>query len=184
VSQTDDAVPVAEDDTRAEVVRLSEELRLCRLELAAAREAQETALEQQSRVRRAKARAEKDAEVMSKALADVLFKRTQEEAARPWWRRSRREVATDELDQVVLLRTSKLFRPAWYLRENPDVARAGIDPAVHFLREGHREGRDPGPRFDMKKYLARHPELHETGENPLLHFLRAEGEAPRRPGKA
>lgn len=183
MAHTDDAASDAVGaDARAEVVRLREELRLSRLELAAARAAEEAAVEQQAKVRRAKARAEKASDLMSKALADVLFKQVQQQAARPWWRRGRKGASQAELDQVVLLRTSKLFRPAWYLRENPDVAKDGVDPGVHFLRDGHREGRDPGPRFDVKRYLARHPELRETGENPLLHFLRTEGEAPRRRG--
>lgn len=33
------------------------------------------------------------------------------------------------------------FDPALYLQLNPDVAAAGIDPASHYRRYGHREGR-------------------------------------------
>ncbi len=33
------------------------------------------------------------------------------------------------------------FDPETYLRLNPDVARAGVDPLVHYTRHGHLEGR-------------------------------------------
>ncbi len=36
------------------------------------------------------------------------------------------------------------FDAAYYLRENPDVAAAGIDPLVHYLSSGRKEGRFPG----------------------------------------
>lgn len=35
------------------------------------------------------------------------------------------------------------FDPAWYLRQYPDIAAAGIDPWRHFYRHGYAEGRLP-----------------------------------------
>ncbi|NEX46598.1 glycosyltransferase family 2 protein [Pseudotabrizicola algicola] len=35
------------------------------------------------------------------------------------------------------------FDPDGYLRQNPDVAKGGVDPALHFLRHGRIEGRLP-----------------------------------------
>jgi hypothetical protein len=35
-----------------------------------------------------------------------------------------------------------LFDGAWYLRHNPDVAQAGWNPLVHFLKHGRAEGRN------------------------------------------
>lgn len=63
------------------------------------------------------------------------------------------------------------FDPVFYLRENPDVASARIDPTEHFLSFGWREGRDPSPFFSTKAYLAANPEVATSGRNPLLHFL-------------
>ncbi len=35
------------------------------------------------------------------------------------------------------------FDPAYYLRAYPDVAKAGMDPLLHYIRHGRREGRNP-----------------------------------------
>ena len=73
--------------------------------------------------------------------------------------------------QVRLVLRSGLFDADWYLGRYPDVAAAGLDPVLHFLRHGAGEGRDPGPSFDARDYLARHPEASTPGQNPLLHYL-------------
>ncbi|MBY0394880.1 MAG: hypothetical protein K2X91_00205, partial [Thermoleophilia bacterium] len=44
------------------------------------------------------------------------------------------------------------FSTARYLEENPDVAAAGIEPFSHYLRRGHREGRDVRPSRLMSAY--------------------------------
>src|SRR5215470_15494290 len=44
-------------------------------------------------------------------------------------------------DQSVI-DSSGLFDAEWYLAQNPDVAAAGINPLVHYLRHGAAEGRD------------------------------------------
>jgi len=77
---------------------------------------------------------------------------------------------------------SGLFSAAWYLQNNPDVERAGIDPVLHFLLWGAREGRDPGPEFSTRWYLKQNPDVAASGINPLLHFIRngqSEGRLPR-----
>lgn len=69
-----------------------------------------------------------------------------------------------------LIRRSDLFDSDWYLERYPDVAEAQFDPALHYLRHGAGEGRNPGPWFDTKNYLeALNGELGE--QNPLLHYL-------------
>nr|WP_067295822.1 glycosyltransferase [Marinobacterium profundum] len=37
------------------------------------------------------------------------------------------------------------FDAAWYLTQYPDITASGMDPLVHYLRYGRREGRLPGP---------------------------------------
>jgi len=39
--------------------------------------------------------------------------------------------------------TMPFFDAEYYLRNNPDVARAGVNPLLHYLRAGRREGRLP-----------------------------------------
>ena len=59
------------------------------------------------------------------------------------------------------------------------MAKAGIDPLVHFLTSGWKEGRAPSLVFDDAKYLAANSDVAKAGIDPLLHFL-AYGQAEGR----
>ncbi len=158
-------------DPTVELERLREELAQTRLELARARQDYEEVAETQARLRRSKAKAQKESEILAKSLADTLNKETRERARGAWYRAGQGRISRQEWEQVQILRQSSYFRPAWYLRQNLDIARGGVDPALHFLRDGHKEGRDPGPKFDVTEYLEAHPDVRRSGMNPLLHFL-------------
>ncbi|HVB15513.1 MAG TPA: glycosyltransferase family 9 protein [Stellaceae bacterium] len=67
---------------------------------------------------------------------------------------------------------SGLFDAEYYLATYPDVAQRNIDPLVHFLEDGAREGRDPNPDFDAAFYLEQCRARGEQPENPLLHYVR------------
>lgn len=75
-----------------------------------------------------------------------------------------------------------IFDPNWYLAANPDIARGGIPPLVHYLIAGGREGRSAGLLFDDHHYRSRYAEdLAATSLTPLEHYLRlgaAGGESP------
>ncbi len=45
------------------------------------------------------------------------------------------------------LRQSGLFDEEWYLAQYKDVADAGLDPLLHYVRYGANEGRHPNPQF-------------------------------------
>jgi hypothetical protein len=64
----------------------------------------------------------------------------------------------------------KVFDAEFYLRANPDVAAARMDPLKHYLKYGAAEQRQPHPLFDPAHYLASCPQARNAG-NPLLHFL-------------
>ena len=87
--------------------------------------------------------------------------------------------AKQEAAQADRLRASPIFDAAWYLAQYPDVAAAGLDPALHYLRSGAAESRDPGPFFGTAAYLAANPDVAEAGINPVLHYL-AQGAAEGR----
>lgn len=72
---------------------------------------------------------------------------------------------------VGILRRSALFDRDWYLSRYPDVAAAGIDPVLHYLESGWREGRDPSPGFSTASYLRANGDIARAGVNPLLHYL-------------
>ena len=63
-----------------------------------------------------------------------------------------------------------LFDPAWYLAQYPDVAAAGVNPFVHYMTAGWREGRDPSALFHTAYYLNQNPDVAAAGINPLAHF--------------
>src|SRR5207244_13290126 len=69
------------------------------------------------------------------------------------------------------IRKSGLFDPEHYIKAYPDVAERNVDPLVHYLEEGAREGRDPHPDFDAAFYLEQCRQRGEEPANPLLHYL-------------
>ena len=72
----------------------------------------------------------------------------------------------------------KLFDAEFYLRTNPDVAAARMDPLKHYVKYGAAERRQPHPLFDPAHYLASCPAASAADnntENPLLHFLEQSG---------
>jgi hypothetical protein len=163
-------------DERVQV--LEEELRLTRLELAKARADLEEVGQKAGKARRSRAKADREADILAKALADALVRETRRRLRLPRWMRTldRQLPSPTEWAQVNLLRQSQYFWPGWYLRRNLDVAEAGIEPALHFLRNGYRENRDPSPNFSLRRYLKRN-RRDVGGGNPLLHALQ-NGEAP------
>lgn len=65
-----------------------------------------------------------------------------------------------------------LFATGWYLKENPDVAKANVNPLLHYLRHGAAERRDPSPAFATSWYLSAYPDVAKAAINPLVHYLK------------
>jgi glycosyltransferase involved in cell wall biosynthesis/SAM-dependent methyltransferase len=110
-------------------------------------------------------------------LQDVLASRS--------WRllaptRAAKTAATGLLDRggaifgktIGEIRRSGLFDGQYYLERSPDVAKAGVDPARHYLLRGWKEGRDPSANFSTARYLADYPDVARARVNPLVHYLR------------
>jgi len=79
---------------------------------------------------------------------------------------------------------SGVFDQDWYLDQNPDVKTKGIDPIVHYLREGALEGRDPCRNFSTSGYLRSNPDVAESGINPLFHYIMYGASEGRSMGRA
>ena len=110
----------------------------------------------------------------------------------PAWYRGRYGIPLGELCLAHFLRHRHTghvspvpeFDAGFYLRENPDVAEAGMDPVEHYLVRGFSEGRTPCPGYDPRRWKggALHP-------NPLLGLLlwreqaRLDGAAPNIPAE-
>lgn len=77
------------------------------------------------------------------------------------------------------------FDAEFYRSEYPDVTAGGMDPLLHYLDHGWREGRNPSAVFATLYYADRHLP-GGVPENPLLHYARlslAERlRVPTRPG--
>jgi glycosyltransferase involved in cell wall biosynthesis len=85
-----------------------------------------------------------------------------------------------ELD-IVKIRERGLLDEPYYLANNPDVAKAKVDPVWHYVVSGEREGRRPTPIFDPVFYLAANCDIRNAKVNSLVHFDeggRLEGRLP------
>ncbi|OZI56395.1 glycosyltransferase family 2 protein [Bordetella genomosp. 4] len=86
------------------------------------------------------------------------------------FRRRNQKPPSEESIACSLIRSSDLFDSAWYLDQYPDVMQAGFDPVLHYVRHGAKEGRRPGPWFDIERYLGAQANRAAI-QNPLLHYL-------------
>jgi hypothetical protein len=154
-----------------DTARLEESLRRCRLELAAARERDEVLSENQAAADRAR---DQLAELARNLDARLTRSERRSAGLRGWVKRRLIKTAAtpQEVADALELRRSRLFDGVWYLSTYPEVARSGLSPALHYLRHGAAEGKDPGPEFSTNSYSARHPQIVRTGANPLLNHLR------------
>lgn len=63
-----------------------------------------------------------------------------------------------------------LFDIGYYLKNNNDVRLSGIDPLLHYMYYGFKEGRKPNQRFDGDYYLKRYGDVRKSNLNPLVHY--------------
>ena len=61
------------------------------------------------------------------------------------------------------------FNPAWYRLTNPDVAEAGVDPLLHYLRDGEREERLAHPLSDAAWFRSAYQP--GIGQPALGHYV-------------
>ena len=72
---------------------------------------------------------------------------------------------------AAILAKCDLFDATWYCAANADLGKIRY-PALHYLRRGAAEGRNPGPAFDGDAFRARYPDVDMSDANPLLHYFR------------
>ncbi len=78
------------------------------------------------------------------------------------------ESGADNYRQII--QNSRYFDSDWYLKNNIDVASAGIDPAKHYLKFGWKTGRNPSRAFSTTEYLEINPDVAVVHINPLIHY--------------
>lgn len=71
-----------------------------------------------------------------------------------------------------LIKRSGLFDEAYYLLTYPNVRKADINPLMHFVKTGWKDGKNPSSTFNTKEYLDQFPDLLDTDQNPLVHYIK------------
>ncbi len=84
----------------------------------------------------------------------------------------RRPFEDNAVAQAVAIRESGMFDPTWYLERYPDVGGPGMDPALHYVRHGAEEGRNPSADFETRFYLEQYPDVAASGVNPFWHYIK------------
>lgn len=64
---------------------------------------------------------------------------------------------------------NSLFDIEFYLKTQPDVAAADVDPFIHFTTTGYKEGRNPNPSFNVQYYLQQH--MQSDPRDPITHYF-------------
>ena len=74
------------------------------------------------------------------------------------------------LRNYFILFKSDFFDSKYYLKENPDVAKAKANPILHYLQFGWKEGRNPSPLFNTSDYISFRPDIVKADICPLVHY--------------
>ncbi len=70
-----------------------------------------------------------------------------------------------------IIEESNLFDIKYYLFTYPDVRHKSIDPIMHYIKFGAKEGRNPNKDFKTSVYLERNPHVLESDHNPLVYYI-------------
>ena len=84
---------------------------------------------------------------------------------------------------VAAVSATGLLQEEWYRNENPDVARAGMAPAEHYVRYGERENRRPNPYFEPNWYKKRAKGVKKFAGPALVHFAKIGWKKGRPPSR-
>ena len=76
----------------------------------------------------------------------------------------------DNIKAYNIIKKHNLFDTSFYLTEYPDVAKAGMNPIVHYMWYGYRENKKPMEDFDGVYYSHKYPDALESKLNPLSHY--------------
>ncbi|CAN2536538.1 hypothetical+protein [Methylocapsa aurea] len=82
---------------------------------------------------------------------------------------------------AIMSEIAPYFDAKFYISNNPDVARAGLNPLLHFVDYGWKENRNPSSVFDTKYYRERYRDTLEPDENPVFHYAVKGSHAGYRP---
>jgi|GEM_PF-463089 len=82
----------------------------------------------------------------------------------------KRKIRNKNIYQTI--KESGLFDADYYLRNNDDVRKNGVDPLLHYVSHGSSESRRPNKDFDPAFYLEEHLDVRKAGVEPLYHYIK------------
>lgn len=65
----------------------------------------------------------------------------------------------------------RAFDRKYYAEASPGLRDETVDPFLHYMLHGWREGRDPCADFSTALYLSRFPDIAAAGINPFVHWI-------------
>ncbi|MGF7118938.1 glycoside hydrolase family 99-like domain-containing protein [Methanobacterium oryzae] len=68
------------------------------------------------------------------------------------------------------IKKNELLDIGYYLKNYTDIRVSGVDPILHYIYHGFKEGRDPNPSFDINYYLNANADVRNSNLNPLIHY--------------
>src|ERR1035437_7306519 len=85
--------------------------------------------------------------------------------------RSAARVAKLSLSDLEAVLLSSVFDRHFCVNAYPDIARAGVNPLLHYLEHGRFEQRKASKTFDPTLYLEANPDVANSGIEPFLHYV-------------
>jgi glycosyltransferase involved in cell wall biosynthesis len=70
-----------------------------------------------------------------------------------------------------IIKKSGMFDEKFYILTYPDVRKSGVDPIVHYLKAGWKEGRKPNKNFDTDFYTKHYKDIDFNKINPFVHYI-------------
>lgn len=68
------------------------------------------------------------------------------------------------------IKKNSSFDYDYYLKNNNDVKLSNMDPILHYIYYGFKEGRNPNMFFDNNVYLNNNLDIKNSGINPFIHY--------------
>jgi len=78
----------------------------------------------------------------------------------------------EKIIQYFVIIRSGFFDKDFYLQTYPEIHDSVRSPITHYITQGWKENRDPGPSFSTSWYLKTYPDVREANINPLYHYLK------------
>ena len=68
------------------------------------------------------------------------------------------------------IKKNNLLDLGFYLKNYPNVNLSGMDPILHYMYYGFKEGKKPNSDFDGNYYLNKYKDVRKSNLNPLVHY--------------